>query len=198
MDRGVTHTYSPTPDLSSFPHFPLQEDVPNGFSDSNWGPMDATKPRGNAPTVERHPDSYRSVPGYLILYCHSPVSWGSQRQTLTALSSCEAKINATNESVKSLLELKILLRNLNLPIRSLILVYNDNKGAVDWCKGTITKKTHHIDLQENHVKENINTLIRLCHIPGKTNLADIVTKEYKDSSFFHRVQDLLVPSLTSF
>ena len=151
----------------------------------------------SAPPVGRNPDLYQSILGYFILSSHGPVSWGAQCQTLTVLSSCEAEINATNKSVKSLLELRILLRNLNLPLTSLIPVYDDNKGAVDWCKDTITKKTHHIDLQENHVKENIDTLICLCHIPGKTNLADIFTKEYKESSFFHQIRDL-VPSLTSF
>ena len=65
---------------------------------------------------------------------------GTQRQTLTVLSSCEAEINLTNETVKSVIELRILLRDLNLPVQSLVPVYNDNKGAVDWCKGAITKK----------------------------------------------------------
>ena len=106
--------------------------------------------------------------------------------------------NLTSENVKSILELRILLRDLNLPLNSLVPVYNDNQGAVDWCKGTITKKTRHIDLQENHVKENLHKTIRLTHIPGKTNLADIFTKEYKDSSFYLQLRDLLVPSLSCF
>ena len=89
--------------------------------------MDASEPRPSAPPVERNPDSYRSISGYLLLYSHGPVSWGAQHQTLTALSSCEAEIIATNETVKSLLELKILFRNLNLPLTSLVPVYNDNK-----------------------------------------------------------------------
>ena len=198
LDNGVTFTHKPDAALNSFLHFPLASDLPTGMSDSNWGPMDASKPKRDAAPIERDPDSFRSVSGSLIFFSHGPVSWGAQRQTLTALSSCEAEINATNETVKSILEIRILLRNLNLPLTSLVPVYNDNKGAVDWCKGTITKKTRHIDLQENHVKENINRTLSLSHIPGKTNLADIFTKEYKDSTFYLRLRDLLVPSLQSF
>lgn len=93
--------------------------------------------------------------------------------------------------------MKILLHNLNLPLQSLVPVFNDDMGAVGWCKGTITKITCHIDLQENHGKENINSRIPLDDVPRKTNLADIFTKEYKDSSFYLR-RDLLIPSSVTF
>ncbi len=198
LDHGITFSYDANGQLQSFLHFPLLRDLLTGFSDSNWGPMDASKPKASSPPVERLPDSFKSVSGSIIMLSNGPVSWGAQRQDLTALSSCEAEINATNETVKSILELRILLRDLDLPLDSLVPVYNDNQGAVDWCKGTITKKTRHIDLQENHVKENLEKTIRLNHIPGKTNLADIFTKEYKDSSFYLQLRDLLVPSLSGF
>ena len=182
LDNGISFTFHQKMDLNSFLHYPLPTDVPTGLSDSNWGPVDASKTKPTAKPIERNPDSFRSVSGSLIFYCNGPVSWGAQRQTLTALSSCEAEINATNETVKSILELRILFRNLNLPLQSLVPVYNDNKGTVDWCKETITKETRHIDLQENHVKENINSTISLTHVPGKTNLADIFKRASKFDS----------------
>ena len=152
-DNGISFTYHPKTQLNSFLHIPLLQDTLSSFSDSNWGPMDASKTKPTAPPIERLAESYKSVSGSTIMLSNGPVSWGAQRQTLTALSSCEAEINATNKTVKSVIELRILLRDLNLPLDNLVPVYNDNKGAVDWCKGTITKKTRHIDLQENHVKE---------------------------------------------
>ncbi len=132
------------------------------------------------------------------MYGNGPVAWGAQRQSFTALSSCEAEVTATNDTVKTVLEFRILFRHLGLTLTSLVPIYNDNRGAVDWCKGTITKKTRHIDIQENFVKENINRTISLSHIPGKTNLADLFIKEFKDSSFSLNIRNLLVPTLQQF
>ena len=96
------------------------------------------------------------------------------------------------------MEFRILFRHLGIPLPSLVPIYNDNRGTVDWCKGTITKKTRHLDIQENFVKENIDCTISLSHIPGKTNLADLFTKEFKDSSFFLTIRNLIVPALPEF
>ena len=42
-----------------------------------------------------------------------------------------------------------------------------------------------VDLQENLVRENIqNNNISVSHIPGKMNLADLFTKEFRDVNLF--------------
>ena len=69
-------------------------------------------------------------------------------------------------------------------------MYNDNQGAVQWSKGTTTKKMKWIDLRENFVRENvISKTISINHIPGANNLSDIFTKEFCDVSRFLALRD---------
>ena len=60
-----------------------------------------------------------------------------------------------------------------------------NQGAIQWSKGTTTKKMRWIDLRENLVRENLHAkTINVSHIPGKINLSDIFTKEFRDTTHF--------------
>ena len=61
------------------------------------------------------------------------------------------------------------------------------------------KKMRWIDLQENLVQENIhNKNIVVTHIPGKINLSDILTKEFRDTSHFLTLRDSLMISSKDF
>lgn len=131
-----------TPSIISI-HYPLSSDVVTGFSDSNLGPLDASWLKSQSKPPKQYPSLFRSISGSVILLSCGSIPWGGgQHQEVTALTSCEAEITATNETVKSILKLHILLRDLNLPYLSNVPVYNDNKGAVAWCKVNITKETN--------------------------------------------------------
>jgi hypothetical protein len=68
-----------------------------------------------------------------------------------------------------------------------------NKACVDWSKLTTSKGLRHIQMRENHVRENIqNHFVSVQHIDGKLNLADIFTKEMKDTSHFVELRDLMM------
>ncbi len=66
LDNGITFTYKSDTALNSFLHFPLAADLPTGLSDSNWGPMDASKPKPGVKPIKHNPYSFRSVSGSLI------------------------------------------------------------------------------------------------------------------------------------
>jgi hypothetical protein len=125
-----------------------------------------------------------------------PLHWLSKRQKVTAASSAEAEIYATDECVKFLLELSQLLDFLE--VRSLFtpptnIIYNDNKACVDWSKSTTSKGLRHIQMRENRIRENIaSKFVSICHIDGKLNLADVFTKEMKDTSHFVEIRDLFM------
>jgi hypothetical protein len=56
-----------------------------------------------------------------------------------------------------------------------------------------TKGLRHITIRENAIRESVdNKFIRVLHIEGKTNIADIFTKEMKDILHFCTLRDLLV------
>jgi hypothetical protein len=118
----------------------------------------------------------------------------SKHQKVTAASSAEAEIYATDECCKFLLDLAQILyfldvRHIFLP--STTIIYNDNKACVQWSKKATTKGLRHIQMHENRVHENIaSQFILVCHIDGKINLADILTKEMKDTSHFVELRAL--------
>ncbi len=107
-----------------------------------------------------------------------------------AQSSCQAEIHNMNEPTKILLELKLLFRDLNMPLTLSIPIKNDNKGAVDWSKGTTTKKLRWIDLRGNLVCKNVlSNTVPILHIRGHSNLAYIFTKEFRDVTHFLNSRD---------
>jgi hypothetical protein len=54
-------------------------------------------------------------------------------------------------------------------------------------------------MKENCVRENIASgFIQVCHVDGKTNLADLFTKEMKDTTHFVMLRDLMMCSRNYF
>jgi hypothetical protein len=154
------------------------------MSDAHCGPQDASVSH-NTPELPLFIS--RSMSAFYIDLL-GPIHWMSKHQKVTAASSAEAEIYATDECVKFLLKLvKILnflgVKDLFMPVTNII--YNDNHACILWSKKATTKGLHHIQMRENRVRENIATkFIEVCHIDGKINLADIFTKEMKDTAHF--------------
>ena len=74
-------------------------------------------------------------------------------------------------------------------------VYNDNNACVCWSKSTTTKGLRQITIRENAIRESVdNDFIKVLHIAGKTNIADLFTKEMKDISHFTKLSNLVVTS----
>jgi len=76
---------------------------------------------------------------------------------------------------------------------------NDNKACVNWSKSCTTKGLRHIQLKENRVQENIQSqFVQISHVHGKVNLADLFTKEMKDTGHFVELCDMMLkPRLLS-
>jgi hypothetical protein len=97
---GIYFTSTKRSNLESFLHFPLPTQVLS-MAECNWGPQDASQTTSimGLPLF-----ASRSMSAFYVDYL-GPLHWMSKRQTITAGSSAEAEIYATNECVKFLLEL---------------------------------------------------------------------------------------------
>jgi hypothetical protein len=121
---GIYFTSRRQSKLESFLHFPIDSQILS-MSDANWGPQDASassKPTDLPLFVSR------SMSAFYIDFL-GPLHWLSKRQKVTAASSAEAEIYATDECVKFLLELVQLfdflgVKDLFMPNTNII--YNDN------------------------------------------------------------------------
>jgi hypothetical protein len=113
------------------------------MTDANWGPQDASL--SNSP-VSLPLFVSRSMSAFYIDLL-GPLHWMSKRQKVTAASSAEAEIYATNECVKFLLELEQILSFLavkHIFMPNTTIIYNDNNACVQWSKKTTTKGLRHI------------------------------------------------------
>jgi len=177
--------------VESFLHFPIKDKLLT-MSDANWGPQDASQSR----TSEDLPLFIsRSMSAYYIDFL-GPIHWASKRQKATAASSAEAEIYATDECVNFLLELVQILDFLqvkDLFMPGTTTIYNDNRACVHWSKMVTTKGLHHIQMRENRIRENIATnFVQVCVIGRKLNIADIFTKEMRDTTHFVQLRDLFM------
>jgi len=188
---GIFFTSKKRSVLESFLHFPLVPQILS-MSDATRDPQDATRSKS---VTELPLFVSRSMSAFYIDLL-GPLHWLSKRQTVTAGSSAEAEIYATDECVKFLLELVQILEFLEVKrlfIPEVNIIYNDNRACVNWSKVCTTKRLRHIQMKENRVRENIaSNFITIRHVDGKLNIADIFTKEMKDTSHFVTLHDLFM------
>jgi len=188
---GIYFTSEKRSTLESFLHFPLSHQI-TPMSNANWGPQDASQPKF-AQVLPLFVS--RSMYAFFIDLL-GPLHWLSKRQAVTATSSAKAEMYATNECVKLLLELVQILDFLG--VREVFMpgttnIFNDNKACVNWSCSCTTKGLQHIQMKENHIRENIlSGFVSISHIDGKINLADLFTKEMKDTSRFVEIRDLFM------
>lgn len=146
------------------------------YSDSDWG--------GNL-------DNRRSRSGGLILLGNTPIYWSSNIQTLVALSSAEAEINALKEVVKNVLWIRGILKDTTL-LPSILsqptVIFEDNSAVLEIViNPEVSKRNRHYDMSYHFIRENIeefkNVLIRW--INTNNNLADLFTKALGETKFIY-------------
>jgi hypothetical protein len=78
-------------------------------------------------------------------------------------------------------------------------LYNDNDACVKWCHNMTTKGNRHIENRENFVREWVpDGTLTVSHVCGKTNIANIFTKEMRDAANFCRLQDAFMSRASVF
>ena len=166
-------------------NFPLPHQKLLPLTDANWGGQDQGHNRTSITELQQF--KTWSMSGFIIFF-HGPIRWSSRRQKVTARSSAEAEIYATDDCVKELLRIKHLCTDIDvlhifMPGESINL-YNENSACVCWSKSLTTKGLRHRTIRENAIRESVdNNFIRVLHIDGKTNIADIFTKPTQKVEF---------------
>jgi hypothetical protein len=165
------------------------------FTDSNWGPQDASQPvPDDTRTVSR--DEVKSLQGVYITRMGGPISWKVMREKRVSRSSCEAEVKAMDEGTRDTQFIRHLLTELGeLDPEKPTPLFNDNKGAIDWSgTGNVTnKRMRHINIREIAVLDAQEAKeVKYFHVPGKVNPSDLFTKEIKDKEHFRQLRSLMV------
>eukprot|EP00804_Cyclotella_cryptica_P016077 CCRYP_004202-RA/>CCRYP_004202-RA protein AED:0.18 eAED:-0.12 QI:0/0/0/1/0.5/0.33/3/0/1917 len=211
---GISFHSHATSTVQAFNHFPHHHDKEaysdatpppspadcrnlTAFSDACWGGQFGAAVKDGTP-LELF--KFRSLSGFIISRAGGPIAWKSIRQQQTARSSCEAEILATDACVAELLHIRHCAQDLGISDASQrIVVYNDNKAAVNWADAMTSKGTKHLNLHENCVREaHHNNVVKITHIPGVINSSDLFTKELKDAAHFRRCRDSMMVSRANF
>ena len=83
-------------------------------------------------------------------------------------------------------------QDIYIPDTEPIKVYNDNNACICWSKSTTTQGLRHMTIRENVIQESVsNKTVSIKHIEGKINIADIFTKELKDTQLFITLRNLI-------
>jgi hypothetical protein len=121
----------------------------------------------------------KSTTGYVFMTNESSafVSWKSKKQSIVALSSCEAEYIAMAHAVQEGLFLQKIFVEM-YGVKSEIKLHVDNQGAVALSKNKVCQqKSKHIDVKYHFMRSHIETG-RVCpvHVPTSINKADALTK----------------------
>ncbi len=209
INYGISFTLRQSPALHSYMSYPHKsgteayvDAVPpdtgshhclSTYSDACWGSQ-----LGNAvwEGLQLPLFKFRSMSGAIVMRSGGPISWKAERQERKSLSSCEAKIRATNTGLRLTVNTRNMissLSSLGYPINdadSPTPLYNDNNACVKWCHNMTTKGNCHIKNRENSIWEWVaDGTLTILHVCGKTNIADIFTKEMRDAANFRCLCD---------
>jgi hypothetical protein len=93
--KGIIYDAQPNPETTDDDACHIK-----GYTDSNWA--------GDIST-------YKSTSGYLFLGAEAPIAWGSNKQPIIALSTCETEYVAASDASREATWLRNILAKINPP-----------------------------------------------------------------------------------
>jgi hypothetical protein len=120
----------------------------------------------------------------------------SGMQKIVALSVTEAEIIAIVQCVQEMLYIMRLIESLQLKVRKPMIVYSDNKGAIDLINGwSVGGGTKHMDCRIMFLRElKENETIRVLWIPTDENTSDVFTKNVDRKTFERHIKTICTES----
>jgi hypothetical protein len=155
----------------------------------------------NIDYAEQNPSTARSRTGFVLKYGGCPLIWASKLQTEIALSSTESEYIALSQSLREVIPLMELIKELKLEGFGIndklpevhCKAFEDNSGALEMAKvHKLRPRTKHINIKYHHFREAVNNGdISIHKIDTKQQQADIFTKPL-DETTFEYIRKLLI------
>ncbi|WJX32793.1 hypothetical protein P8452_21078 [Trifolium repens] len=156
----------------------------SGFSDADWC----------GDKVDR-----RSTSGYLFKFQNAPVSWCSKKQSVIALSSCEAEYVAGSLAACQANWQQSLLSEMNIIADTTVVLKIDNKSAINLAKNPVSHgKSKHIETRFHFLRDQVTKgKLKLEYCSTDNQQADILTKAVKRDKFLKLRREMGVVSFDS-
>ena len=164
-------------------------------------PADAPKPLGKFVTTTHFVDANlmhcaatgRALTGILHLVNKTPMDWFCKKQGTVETATYGSEFNAARACVEQIMDLRMTLRYLGVPIRDRSYVFGDNESVINSAT-QIHSKLHkrHTMLSYHRVREAIAAgIVHMTHVPGSANPADILSKHWGYADVWHLMRPLL-------
>lgn len=125
-----------------------------------------------------HIDDRRSTGGVVFYLNESVITWVSQKQKCVALSSCEAEFMAATAAACQGIWLKNLLTEITGDDPGPVILYVDNKSAIDLARNPVFHgRSKHIDIRYHFIRECVERgQIKVEYVKTDEQRADTLTK----------------------
>jgi hypothetical protein len=147
------------------------------YSDASWAPG---------------PDR-KSTSGWIVFVNDQPVSWGSRKQSIIAMSSMEAELIAIMTAIQEGIHLQQLCEELGIAHRTIV-VYTDSQSLIALLErgpGSLNR-SRHISVRMLKIQELVRSgIINIQFVSGHDNVADIFTKPLPKPAFNRHANTIL-------
>lgn len=181
------------------------------YDEPKWGhmyhpckeeiPADSPEPRGKMVITTTFKDANllfdyvkgRSVTGVIHLLNKTPIDWFCKRQITVETSTYGSDFTAVKVAIEQIMEIRYSLRMLGVPLNGPSILFGDNKSVVDsvMIPSYRLNKRHNV-LVFHRAREAVACgIVRMYHIDGKENPADILTKHRSSREWYVLMRPLL-------
>jgi len=140
-------------------------------------------------------DNSRSTAGFVISIGGGAVLWSSRLQRHTSLSSTESEYTTASATGCEIVWMREFLDEIGYDMSSPSTLFIDNNSALQVAKNPEHQSTmKHVHRSFHWIREKVeNKELRVLHVPGATNVADILTKPLGHIKFeqFRRMLGLI-------
>ncbi|GAU32293.1 hypothetical protein TSUD_63100 [Trifolium subterraneum] len=147
-----------------------------GFSDSDWC--------GDK-------EDRRSTSGYWFRFKNSLISWSSRKQSIVALSSCEAEYVAAAQAACQAVWLESLLDELKIKYVKPVKLNVDNKSAISLARNPIAHgRSKHIETKYHFLRDQVSKeKLTVEYCKTDVQIAYILTKPLRADRFKERAKE---------
>ena len=139
------------------------------------------------------PKTRKSVSGWVVFLCGSPVAMKSAMQKIVTLSVTEAKFVSGTQCAQTMLYVMHIVQDMQLKVRKPMTLMMDNKGAINLANNySMGGRTKHMDVHQyflRYLKEQ--GMIQTEWIEGENNCSDIFTKNLQGPLFEKHAQNFV-------